>query len=101
MRTVVVRLRLFRYLSSVLFAANAAALLLRSPFASFLVAMLSLACVDWCIRCANCGKSPFVKWKGQLRIGIPLPERQCSKCGWDAARGQVEAQGRQLDAGSD
>ena len=101
MRTVVVRLRMFRALSSVLFAANAAALLFRSPLVSFVVAMLSLAFVDWSIRCANCGKSPFVKWKGRLRVGIPLPEQKCSRCGWDAVRGQVEAQEPQLDSRSD
>lgn len=36
------------------------------------------------IKCAKCGKSPYVLHRGPLRIGSPIPERKCSNCGYDA-----------------
>lgn len=83
---VIVHFRFFRSLVVVAFLFNAAAFFASfvfNPFISFVAGVLTLAWVAWCIRCANCGKSPFIKWKGSLRIGIPIPERKCSKCGQD------------------
>jgi hypothetical protein len=82
--SVVVRVKFFRsfFLGGAL--ANAAALFLFSPFVSFVVALLTLGVAATCIKCAKCGKSPYVLHQGSLRIGSPIPERKCSKCGYDA-----------------
>lgn len=82
-RDVIIRFKFFRSLLIVAFLVNGAALFFYRPFVSFLVMCLTLAWLNWCIRCANCGKSPFIKWAGSARIGIPIPERKCSKCGRD------------------
>jgi hypothetical protein len=83
LRAVIIRFRFFRSFLIAGFVINGAALFFFKPFVSFVVAFLTLAFIVWCIRCVRCGKSPFVKWAGSSRIGIPIPERKCSKCGRD------------------
>jgi hypothetical protein len=80
-RDVIVRLKFFRSILITVFLANGAALFFDRPFASFLVAFLSLVWIIWCIRCATCGKSPFIRWVGRARVGVPVPEIKCSRCG--------------------
>jgi hypothetical protein len=85
-RDVVVRFKFFRSFVGVAFLLNAAAFFasaIYNPFFSYGTVLLTLGWFGWCIRCANCGKSPFIKWAGAARIGIPIPERKCSKCGRD------------------
>lgn len=86
-KEVIVRFKFFRSFVVVAFLFNAAGLLAAfvfdNCFISFVAAFLTLAWLAWCIRCANCDKSPFIKRAGSLRIGIPIPERTCSKCGRD------------------
>lgn len=87
MRDVIVRFKFFRSFVVGAFLLNAAAFfaafVFDNPFFSFAAAVLTLAWLSWCIRCANCGKSPFIKKIGTSLIGIPIPERKCSKCGRD------------------
>jgi transposase-like protein len=81
---VIVRFKFFRFFVVVAFFFNATAFFASfvfNPFISYAAAVLTLAWLTWCIQCAKCGKSPFVKWSGSLRIGIPIPESKCSKCG--------------------
>lgn len=87
-RDVIIRFKFFRSFLIVGFLINGTALFFYRPFISYLVAFLTLAWISWCIRCANCGKSPFIKWAGSARIGIPIPERKCSKCGRDFRSGE-------------
>jgi hypothetical protein len=77
----VVRFRFFKSFFVVAFLVNGAALFVFRPLLSFIVAMATLAFIAWCIRCSNCGKSPYILWRGALRIGSAIPERTCSKCG--------------------
>lgn len=89
-REVIVRFKFFRAFVVVAFLFNGAAFFAAfvfSPFIAYAAAVLTLAWFAWCIRCANCGKSPFVKRRGSLRIGMPIPERKCSKCGRDFLSG--------------
>lgn len=76
-----VRFRFLRAFFAVAFIGNAAAQFANEPWVSFVVAFATITFVVWAIRCANCGKSPYVKWMGTSRIGIPVPELKCSKCG--------------------
>lgn len=82
---VIVRFKCFRPFVVVSFLGNAlaflGAFLLNNPFISFAVSVLTLAWLSWCIRCPECGKSPFEKVAGSSRIGIPIPEYKCSRCG--------------------
>lgn len=90
LKAATVRFRLFRPFFVVAFIANAAAMFASEPWVSFLVAFLTVAFVVWAVRCAKCGKSPFVKRVGTSRIGIPIPERTCSKCGQPLFGDQAE-----------
>lgn len=90
--SVVVRMKFFRSFFLVGALANGAALFFFSPFISFVVALLTLGFAANCIKCAKCGKSPYVLHRGSLRIGSPIPERKCSNCGYDA-RSQDERAG--------
>lgn len=82
--SVVVRIKFFRSFFLVGALANGAALFLFSPFIAFGVALLTLGFVANNIKCAKCGKSPYVLHRGSVRIGSPIPERKCSNCGYDA-----------------
>lgn len=85
-RNVIVGFRFFRSFVIAAFLFNSVAFFasfVLNAFVSFAAALLTLAWLGWCIRCSNCGRSPFVKRRGALRIGIPIPERTCSKCGRD------------------
>ena len=81
LKAATIRFGFVRLFFIVAFLINGAAMFANEPSVSFLVAFLTIAFVVWSIRCAKCGKSPFVKWVGTSRIGIPIPERKCSKCG--------------------
>lgn len=87
-RDVIVRFKFFRSFLVVAFVLNLGAFFFYKPFISYVAALLTVALIAWCIRCANCGKSPYIKWAGSLRIGIPIPERKCSKCGRDFLSGE-------------
>jgi hypothetical protein len=78
------RLRFFRSLFALGFVANGAALFAYRPAVSFLVSCLTLAFICFSFRCANCGKSPYVLLRGRLRFGSAVPERVCSKCGFNS-----------------
>lgn len=82
-KEVTVRFRFFRSFYVSVFLINAAALIFFKPFISFAAAFLAIAWIAWCIRCPTCDKSPFLKLVGSSPIGIPIPERKCSKCGRD------------------
>jgi hypothetical protein len=84
----VIRLRFFRSFLILGWLANGAAMFFFHPFVSYMVGLLSLLFVISCIRCANCGKSPYILWKGRHRIGFPVPEVVCSKCGNNHLRDQ-------------
>lgn len=91
-RDVIVRLKFFRSFLVVAFLFNAAAFFaafVYTPFISYVAALVTLEWFVWCIRCVNCGGSPFIKRHGSLRIGIPIPERKCSKCGRDFLTGEI------------
>lgn len=83
-REVIVRFKFFRSFVVVAFLFNAAAFFaafVYNPFISYAASVLTLAWLAWSIRCPNCGKSPYVKRRGSLRIGVPIPESKCSHCG--------------------
>ena len=84
-RDVIVQFKCFRSFVVVSFLGNAlaflAAFVFHNPFVAFVTAVLTLGWLSWCIRCIHCGKSPFIKVAGSTRIGIPIPEYKCSKCG--------------------
>jgi len=81
----VVRFRFFRWYGVAIFLVYGAALYL-SFYAGPLAVMLSFLAIglsSFCIGCPRCGKSPYVVHRGPLRIGVPIPERVCSKCAHD------------------
>jgi hypothetical protein len=84
----VVRFRFFRWYGAAIALLYGAALYL-SFYAGPLAVMLSFLLVGlslfFCIACPRCGKSPYVLHRGGLRIGVPIPERVCSKCAHDMA----------------
>jgi hypothetical protein len=82
-RHVVVRFRFFRSFLVVGALANGGAMFFWFPFISYAVALLSLGLVAMCFSCVTCGKSPFILIRNSLRIGSPIPERICSRCGTD------------------
>jgi len=79
--SVVVRFRWFRSFLIAAFLLNGGALFFFNPGLSFLVAFLSVCGIVGCISCPRCGKSPYILKRGPLRIGSPIPERICSRCG--------------------
>jgi DNA-directed RNA polymerase subunit RPC12/RpoP len=102
-RDVTIRLKFFRSILVVGFIVNGAALFFYRPFVSYLVVLLTLTWIASCIRCANCGKSPYVKQVGSSRIGIPVPELRCSKCGREFRAdepGTIESGGYKNDSQS-
>ena len=85
-REVIVRFKFFRSFLVVAFLVNAAAFLaafVYNAFISYVAALLTLAWFAWCVRCPNCSRSPYIKRRGSLRIGVPIPETKCSNCGRD------------------
>lgn len=80
-RAVIIRFKFFRSFLIAGFLINGAALFFFKPFVSFVVAVLTLAFVAWCIRCVKCDKSPYIRLWGRLRIGTAIPETTCSRCG--------------------
>jgi hypothetical protein len=82
-RHVVVRFRFFRSFLVVGALANGSAMFFWFPFFSYAVVLLTLGLVAMCFSCVTCGKSPFVLIRNSLRIGSPIPERVCSRCGTD------------------
>jgi hypothetical protein len=83
----VVRFRFFRWYGVAISLLYGAALYL-SFYAGPLAVILSFLLIGlsmlFCIVCPRCGKSPYVLYRGGLRIGVPIPERVCSKCAHDA-----------------
>jgi hypothetical protein len=78
---VTIRLKFFRSFLVVGILVNMAAMFFFKPLVSYLVALLTLGFVAASIRCTRCGKSPYIKVRGEMRIGSPIPERICSRCG--------------------
>ena len=79
--SVVIRFKFFRSFFVAGFLLNGAALFFFKPFVSYLVAFVTLVFIVACIRCPRCDKSPYIKLVGAMRIGSPIPERICSRCG--------------------
>lgn len=92
-RDVIVRFKCFKSFVVVAFLVNSMAFFAAfslNVFILYVTTVLTLAYFTWCVRCATCGKSPFVKWVKSLRIGIPIPERRCSRCGRNYSRDAAE-----------
>lgn len=80
-RFAVVRFKFLRSFFLTFAVLNGLVLFFVSPLISFAFSILTLALVAMCIRCPECGKSPYIIRSGSLRIGTPIPEGICSKCG--------------------
>ena len=82
---VTIRFKYFRSFFLVGFLANGMAMFATavtdSPLFSDAAAWATLVFALFCIRCPNCGKSPFILIRGTSHIGSPIPERTCSRCG--------------------
>jgi hypothetical protein len=84
----VVRFRFFRWYGVATFFLYGAALYLSfyaGPLAVMLSFLLTGLSMSFCIVCPRCGKSPYIVHRGEFRIGVPIPERVCSKCSNDMA----------------
>src|SRR5579862_5588399 len=82
-RQPILRFRFFRSFLLIGFLVNAGAVFANRPFVSYIAAFSTLAFVAFCFRCARCGKSPYTLIRKYARIGSPVPERVCSRCGFN------------------